>query len=476
MLEFFPHNKTPRPCQVDAAEQLVKVWPNAEVIVLRAPTGAGKLALGMMVGKYAVSQGMTAAYIVPDGNLQQQAEAEYPEVASVWGGFDYRCVKHPANKCGQVRKLKCFKDCEKVCPHKLAVDSAKVGLRIMHYATYLGTRKMVGYPDVLIADEAHRLGPFHQDAGGVALWHHEHKWPDTLVSHADVVNWIDTRGENAPGPAGLRKKAHALLVGKGDVWVQSGLESYRNREERCLRVRPLTVRGSTWPMWPSRVKKIVLLSATINSKTVYELGMGKGRREAYIDVASPIPAAARPVFILPWVYVSMKSRELSIRETAEYILEAARHHEGLAGLVHATYSDALEYRRYLTSDRFMWHDHTNKSSVYQEFLRTGARQGRILVGSGLHEGVDLKGDLARWQVLTKLPTPDLGNPAVALKAERDPEWYDSETVMAFTQACGRVCRGPTDYGITYLFDMKIIRLYEERKYMFPSWLREAMRW
>ena len=63
-----------------------------------------------------------------------------------------------------------------------------------------------------------------------------------------------------------------------------------------------------------------------------------------------------------------------------------------------------------------------------------------------------------------------------MKAEKDPEWYDWQAIKAILQACGRVCRTPTDRGVTYIFDQKFRRLYTEREYLFPNWFKDSVRW
>ena len=73
----------------------------------------------------------------------------------------------------------------------------------------------------------------------------------------------------------------------------------------------------------------------------------------------------------------------------------------------------------------------------------------VLVSPSLREGVDLPDDFLRFQVLTKLPYPDLGDPWTAARRERDPRWYAIETAKALLQAYGRSCRHAEDHGVTY---------------------------
>ena len=68
----------------------------------------------------------------------------------------------------------------------------------------------------------------------------------------------------------------------------------------------------------------------------------------------------------------------------------------------------------------------------------------VLVSPSLREGVDLPDDELRFQIVTKMPYPDLGDPWTAARQARDPRWYALETAKALVQAYGRSCRHAGD--------------------------------
>ena len=92
----------------------------------------------------------------------------------------------------------------------------------------------------------------------------------------------------------------------------------------------------------------------------------------------------------------------------------------------------------------------------------------------MYEGVDLPDDLGRWQVITKIPWPSLGDAAIAALAERDPEWYLWETAKTVIQAGGRVSRHENDYGVTYCLDSSFMRLYNEGQHLLPRWFLDCL--
>lgn len=147
------------------------------------------------------------------------------------------------------------------------------------------------------------------------------------------------------------------------------------------------------------------------------------------------------------------------------------HHNREKGLVHATYKQADIMRKHLKSNRFIFHTPENKKEKYKEFLESSPSLGKILVASGMYEGLDLPEDLGRWQVIAKIPWPSLGDPSVAYKAKEDEEWYEWQTLKDVIQACGRICRTPQDWGVSYILDGSFARL--EKSVLVPKWFREA---
>jgi Rad3-related DNA helicase len=92
------------------------------------------------------------------------------------------------------------------------------------------------------------------------------------------------------------------------------------------------------------------------------------------------------------------------------------------------------------------------------------------------EGFDFKDDCARWQIITKMPYPYLGDRQVAAKKDRSPDWYDTQTIQTVIQATGRICRSEEDWGVTYMLDEDFKILWDRRRSMFPPWFKEAIVW
>ena len=97
----------------------------------------------------------------------------------------------------------------------------------------------------------------------------------------------------------------------------------------------------------------------------------------------------------------------------------------------------------------------------------------VLLSPSLREGVDLPDDFLRFQIITKMPYPDLGDPWTAARQPRDPRWYALETAKSLVQAYGRSCRHAGDHGVTYVLDAQFARFLQRYRPLLPAWFREA---
>lgn len=82
----------------------------------------------------------------------------------------------------------------------------------------------------------------------------------------------------------------------------------------------------------------------------------------------------------------------------------------------------------------------------------------LLTPSGF-EGLDLAGDLSRYQIILKAPFGSLGEARMKKILATWPDIYSLLCTMKLVQGAGRSVRGPTDYATTYMLDSNIQRLW-----------------
>ena len=474
ILTYFPHHLKPRDVQKNCLLEISRVWDKAEIIVVNLPVASGKSAISMTVARWA----KTASIITPSKLLVNQYKDEYTNVHVLRGKSDYWCATFD---CVLTKRPK-GKKIPTLCPPTLYCDGCNTyrsdlrKARVMpyllsNYYTYMAHKL---YRPVLIADEAHQLISVLKSMARKSLWWNKYKFPTKIKTRAEIKSWAESLTEyqkqNDFSIRGLLEELNSkfprYLVGRDT-------DRFRGEDDERIYLEPVDIRDEPPFMWPSSVGKILLLSATISRKDIEQMGLG-GKRIAYIEADSPINAENRPVIIpRESVSLSFNQQEVNLPKIAEYIKNCAAHHSEDKGLIHITYGLAEKLRTILGADsRFIWHDKENKMAQYKKFRES--EEPVILVASGMYEGIDLPYDSGRWQVVAKVPWPSLAEPAIKYLLSQDKEYYAWETIKTTLQACGRICRTPEDFGVTYIVDSTFKRLYNDNPTLFPLWFKNSV--
>lgn len=455
------------------------------MFVIQAPTAFGKTGLARTLQNAFRS----VSVITPTNLLVDQYLEEFNDTPTLHRLDSYHCDKWdrpcPVTR-GKLREFCNIRRDNCKCPAASDLATAKYqrGPGIYNYHTYMAHKL---YRDILVVDEAHNLIPTIRDRLAVHIWQHDYKYPSNMQTTEDIRKWVSGLSPSKKKhkkiqtlreavqyqvPTHIAKLTTAKFNGKG---TRRGYPEERN----CIELLPVDISEAPPMMWPREVNKIVLMSATIGPKDIEALGLSKGgplgrRRILYIKCKSPINPENRPIVPLDVVNVNHHSMQTgAVEELANEINKIAAFHPGEKGVVHATY----ELARMLRSSgnpRYMFHDRGNKKQVFDAFCDSPPVDGAILVASGMYEGIDLAEDLGRWQVIAKIPWASLGDPAIKHLSELDPEWYLWDCMKTTIQACGRICRTPEDFGVTYILDSSFRRLIRQGMGTLPQWFVEAL--
>ena len=90
------------------------------------------------------------------------------------------------------------------------------------------------------------------------------------------------------------------------------------------------------------------------------------------------------------------------------------------------------------------------------------------------EGVDLKGELSRFQIICKVPYPYLGDQIIRKRMSKNKKWYPMKTAMSIVQAYGRSVRSSDDTAVTYILDSDWKNFYSRNKDVFPEGFKECI--
>jgi Rad3-related DNA helicase len=100
----------------------------------------------------------------------------------------------------------------------------------------------------------------------------------------------------------------------------------------------------------------------------------------------------------------------------------------------------------------------------------------VILAPAMHEGLDLKDDLGRFQIICKVPYPSKGDPQVSARMELSPMYYDWRTMTKLIQSCGRIIRHSEDHGKTYVLDEDFKRFMDRNSKLVPKWFAKSIIW
>lgn len=478
ILKAVPGGWQLRDVQRDVLLKLEEKFDSSDVFIIRAPVASGKTLLSMTIARYLQQRNKWKSRIlVPNNLLLQQYLDSFPSVNTLKKRESYTCTLYENQSvkfdCGEHTRLtgtskKRGAYC-KGCPYVGALRKAQaMPYVVINNYTYLAYRL---YGEGLIVDEGHLLQGMIKDLAAKKLWHHDYEFPSYVRTYGQLLRWVNERLTRTPNDRKLKELKAELLSNKVHYLVEKGYSFYRNEERECLKLIPVDVKDQPPLLWPlGKVKKLFFLSGTINRKDVEDMGLGD-RRICVIDAPSPIPVERRPLHLDLRFNLSAAANGRDIPKLADYLAQLAETKPG-RGFIHAPYALAKSLSLLLHNHpRFLFHNTSNKQAIFKEFQET---DGKVMVASGMYEGIDLADDLARWQVICKVPWANLTEPAMQYLAQQDPEGYANEAARLVVQAYGRVCRNPNDFGETFIVDRSFRRLYNDYRELFPGWFCDAV--
>ncbi len=224
----------------------------------------------------------------------------------------------------------------------------------------------------------------------------------------------------------------------------------------------------------------LFMSATIPNIDVFchETGLKKENTK-YIELTSNIPVTRRPIVYATNSVNNKKGFDSSQMITLiddiifNHTLQDDEFNSQNCAIHTASYSSAKEIIEKSTfRHRMILLDTQEKKDEYLERMKT--QKGIIIVSPSISTGVNLIYDIARYQIITKVPYLNLGDKYVYEKSKEDPIWYAMSAILTLIQATGRISRTDNDYGKTYIIDSNFKVLLRKYRELVPSWYLDSL--
>ena len=540
--EYFPSEIIPRDIQKQILKEIeTNIKLGFKKIVISAPTGVGKSAIGMAIAKYFG----TGFFITKSKSLQDQYTRDFPILKSVKGKSNFECLKlmdeHKvddpilAKELGHTcEKGVCLEGTEEnsegksvktFCTFKPLIKDVTFDTKLnestctYYFQKYFGLisnfsvwnysgffqlmKNKSVFTDYLekkvsIFDEAHGIEDQIINFIGIDI---SNKQLDECKIDLSRYNISDVKELTALLVAMKKFYATQYAEIKGNDGDLKILEYYDENFKKfsdfigqiesdpknflisdnsndfgnsvTISIKPLLISKYVDDFFNTEYQ--IFMSATINKKNFCEtMGLDE-KHVAFIDTPkSPFLYEHRKVDFLDVAFLNSRSSFAEEQNAIRKIDEILSKHKSERGLILTSSKkrcfDILSQLSPENKKRIRICHSSNSDGTTQDekIAQHRATSASVLLSSSLWEGVDLKDDDSRFQIIAKAPYKSLGDTRVRAKMNKFPSWYSSETMMKILQGFGRSIRSEDDWARTYVIDSTINNLVKQTRNIIPK--------
>lgn len=223
-------------------------------------------------------------------------------------------------------------------------------------------------------------------------------------------------------------------------------------------------------------KKVVFLSATILDFRTFGdmLGIHPSEIMTYSQ-KSFFPKERRPIYTsCAGAALNYNNLDSELPNVTKLVKQILAHHKEHKGIIHGVTYKICEYlHKHLRDHRILFPKNAaEQRTILDEHEQTD--RPTVLLSPSMNEGVDLRGDTSRFQILVKVPYPSLGDPIVQRRKEIYPNYYSMQTALTIVQSCGRSIRSHDDWAFTYVTDGGFMPFLQRNRGIIPQWFWESI--
>lgn len=513
---------------------------NKRFAIIEAPTGAGKSAIGYTIGSYfdsyyyITAQKILQSQLNDDFGQEGKWSGNKPMVElkgrnayeciyykEVLDDQDYRMSKDKRKNVAKKSKeyVNCAEGeckrqskssleyCKGICPYYMQFNSAINSKSVlMNFHSFIFQTEFVKkwpHKTVLIIDEAHNAEQVLMDYVSFRFndVSYNFKLPklDTAEEYymyfedigmteiiadklREAIKDGNTKDEEYWVQQAFKYKEFAKSISTHEwipKWEEKELVKNGNKY-RSVELKPLYVSDFAETLLFSKVDCVVMMSATILNVKILCDSLGINRDEVYSTrLKSDFPVKNRPIYFKSCGSMAFRSKNATLPRIMKEIEILCSENNEHKGIIHTHNFEISNYiknnsSRSLKSRFFFQADYPTKEDMLESHAKS---DNGIIVAPAMHEGLDLKDDLARFQIICKMPFPGIGdNPQLKRRMELNSDYYQYLSALKLIQSYGRAVRSNTDWANTYVLDDNFKSFCHRSPQLLPSWFSEAIVW
>lgn len=225
----------------------------------------------------------------------------------------------------------------------------------------------------------------------------------------------------------------------------------------------------------SHYDMVFLMSGTILDKNLFcQLNGLDVTKAVYYSIESPFPVKNRPIYYMPVGKMSFKQKEETFERYIPYIKKILDKYSTSKGVIHTNSFELSNWiQKSIKDKRLIFHDSTNKDEMLR--MHCESDKPTVIVSPSMDTGVSFDDDLARFQIIAKIPYPTLGSQKNKMRQSNNPDWYSWKTVSGIIQMSGRPIRSNKDYADTIIIDGSFGDVMKHSSQFLPDWVQNAIK-
>ena len=525
---YFPVKHEPRQIQIDMLNHIKHhIRRGKKYFLMNAPTGVGKSLFSIMVAnwyKNYINSNAKIDLLTNSKVLQSQYVREFPFISSLKGKANYSCSTYNSN-CQDGKELnKALKKTCTACPYTLAMSSwEKSDISLTNFHLFITLHLFLpnvieNRCNVLIIDEAHDFEAVLCDFISNKVSQRTLK---KLGFNDASINKIDKEMNGIKNTNQFIKyiedelthylekleEAHTNRIGNQSISTNEKIKLSKelaNIESSRLSFKKLiedySINPDNWVLDIEVDKKFTLFQKIFNiqpvwaynylKKIIYDkydhiifildknmfayLNGLEPNLCTYFNVDSPFAIKNRRVKYIKVGKMSFNEKKETWLKQQSVLEKIFNKHKNEKGIIHTGNYELAEWlkEKYGKNEKFLFPTVEDKDAILLKHIQS--KKPTILVSPSMMNGVDLKDDLSRFQVILKMPYPNLKSNRVKKRMNDYKDWYSYKTVADLIQSYGRSIRSDDDYAITYILDSNFSNILQRSYKLLPIWFINAI--
>lgn len=250
-------------------------------------------------------------------------------------------------------------------------------------------------------------------------------------------------------------------------------EDNKDKDRWEFTFTPVTLMGRPNTMFLNYGEKRLLMSGTIYDRNMFCTNLGLDPdKVSFLRIDSEFPAKRRPIYAYSDLmtdnsYSSWNDEKSTFPQMIENIRKILSNYSDVRGLIHApSYTAMHDIALALDDERIITHRPDDFLSVLDAFT-CDTDNNTVLISPVCQQGVDFKYDIARFQIILRVPYLNTSDDFVDYMRKTKFQWYNYQSLVIFGQQIGRVMRSEDDWGHTYLLDERFNRYLKSNGRLLP---------